>query len=59
MAQGESELSEAYDAGRAAALAGEEAAPGCTTSAAGREWLRGYIDGARERAATADTARRD
>jgi hypothetical protein len=41
----------AYEDGRAAALRGEEAAPGCTTTAEGRAFLRGYVDGARERGA--------
>jgi hypothetical protein len=42
-------LREAYEAGRAAAAAGEEAAPGCTTTPEGRAWLRGYVDGAGQR----------
>jgi hypothetical protein len=33
-----------------AAARGEEAAPGCTTSAEGRAFLRGYIAGAESRA---------
>jgi hypothetical protein len=40
----------AYDDGYAAAGRGDEAAPGCTTSAEGRAFLRGYIAGARARA---------
>lgn len=40
----------AYDDGFAAAARGEEAAPGCTTSAEGRAFLRGYIAGASARA---------
>lgn len=44
-------LRRAYEDGRAAALAGEEAAPGCTTTEAGRAWLRGYVAGAAEREA--------
>jgi hypothetical protein len=40
----------AYDDGYAAAERGDEAAPGCTTSAEGRAFLRGYIAGARARA---------
>jgi hypothetical protein len=44
-------LRRAYEDGRAAALRGEEAAPGCTTTAEGRAFLRGYVDGARERGA--------
>ena len=39
-------LRRAYEAGYAAALRGEEAAPGCTVTAEGREWLRGYVAGA-------------
>lgn len=42
-------LRQAYEDGRAAALAGEEAAPGCTTTEAGRAWLQGYVAGAAER----------
>jgi hypothetical protein len=49
-------LRRAYDDGYAAAARGEEAAPGCTTSAEGRAFLRGYIEGARNRAAVADEA---
>jgi hypothetical protein len=40
----------AYDDGYAAAERGQEAAPGCTTSAEGRAFLRGYIAGASARA---------
>jgi ribosome modulation factor len=43
-------LRRAYDDGYAAAARGEEAAPGCTTSAEGRAFLRGYIAGASGRA---------
>jgi hypothetical protein len=43
------ELRAAYEEGVAAAACGEEAAPGCTTTARGRAWLRGYIDGAAAR----------
>jgi ribosome modulation factor len=39
----------AYDDGYAAAATGEEAAPGCTTSAEGRAFLRGYVAGASAR----------
>jgi hypothetical protein len=46
----EDRLRRAYDAGFAAAERGEEAAPGCTTSAEGRAFLRGYIAGASARA---------
>jgi hypothetical protein len=35
----------AYDDGFAAATRGEEAAPGCTTKAEGRAFLRGYVEG--------------
>jgi len=47
----EDRMRRAYDDGYAAAVRGEEAAPGCTTSAEGRAFLRGYIAGARARAA--------
>jgi hypothetical protein len=46
----EERVRRAYDDGYAAAQRGEEAAPGCTTSAEGRAFLRGYIAGARARA---------
>ena len=46
----EERLRRAYDDGYAAAERGDEAAPGCTTSAEGRAFLRGYIAGARARA---------
>jgi hypothetical protein len=46
----EERVRRAYDDGYAAAERGEEAAPGCTTSAEGRAFLRGYIAGARARA---------
>ena len=46
-------LRRAYDDGFAAAMRGEEAAPGCTTTAEGRAFLRGYVDGARARGAAA------
>jgi ribosome modulation factor len=46
----EERMSRAYDDGYAAAARGEEAAPGCTTSAEGRAFLRGYIAGASARA---------
>jgi ribosome modulation factor len=49
-------LRRAYDDGYAAAERGDEAAPGCTTSAEGRAFLRGYIAGA---SARADDAGRD
>jgi ribosome modulation factor len=47
----EDRVRRAYDDGYAAAARGEEAAPGCTTSAEGRAFLRGYIAGASARAA--------
>jgi ribosome modulation factor len=46
-------LRRAYDDGFAAATSGEEAAPGCTTTAEGRAFLRGYVEGARTRGAVA------
>jgi ribosome modulation factor len=46
----EDRVRRAYDDGFAAAARGEEAAPGCTTSAEGRAFLRGYIAGASARA---------
>ena len=45
----EDRMRQAYDDGYAAAARGEEAAPGCTTSAEGRAFLRGYIAGASAR----------
>jgi hypothetical protein len=50
----EERLRRAYDNGYAAAASGEEAAPGCTTSAEGRAFLRGYITGARASAGERD-----
>jgi hypothetical protein len=47
----EAELRRAYEEGAAAAARGDEAAPGCTTTPAGRAFLRGYIDGAGRRQA--------
>lgn len=47
-------IRKAYRAGFAAAARGEEAAPGRTTSAEGRAFLRGYIEAAQARAAAAD-----
>jgi hypothetical protein len=44
----------AYEDGLAAAARGDEAAPGCTTSAEGRAFLRGYIEGAQARASAGD-----
>jgi hypothetical protein len=46
-------LRRAFDDGYAAAARGEEAAPGCTTTAEGREFLRGYVEGAKARGAAA------
>ena len=45
----EERLRRAYDDGRAAALRGEEAAPGCTTTPEGRAFLAGYVAGAQSR----------
>ena len=49
-------LRRAFDEGYTAATSGEEAAPGCTTTAEGRAFLRGYVEGAKARgtAAAAD-----
>jgi len=49
----EEPLRRAYAEGVAAALRGDEAAPGCTTTPEGREFLRGYVDGARRRPSAA------
>ena len=49
----EPRMQSAFAEGRAAALRGEEAAPGCTATEEGRAWLRGYVEGARERGLTA------
>ena len=49
-------IRKAYRDGFEAAARGEEAAPGCTTSAEGRAFLRGYIEAAQARAAAADEA---
>jgi hypothetical protein len=49
-ATGAERLDRAHADGRAAALRGEEAAPGCTTTPEGRAFLRGYVEGARARA---------
>jgi ribosome modulation factor len=46
----EERVRRAYEGGYTAATSGEEAAPGCTTSAEGRAFLRGYIAGASARA---------
>jgi hypothetical protein len=45
----EARIRRAYDDGRAAALRGEEAAPGCTTTPEGRAFLAGYVAGAQSR----------
>jgi hypothetical protein len=45
----EERMRRAYDDGRAAALRGEEAAPGCTTTPEGKAFLAGYVAGARWR----------
>jgi len=49
-------IRKAYRDGFAAAARGEEAAPGCTTSAEGRAFLRGYIEAAQARATAAEDA---
>jgi hypothetical protein len=46
-------MRQAYEDGRAAALRGEEAAPGCTTTPEGKAFLAGYIAGASARTADA------
>jgi hypothetical protein len=46
-------LRRAYEDGFAAAARREEAAPGCTTTAEGRAFLRGYVEGAKSRGARA------
>ena len=50
---GDERLRRAFDEGYTAATSGEEAAPGCTTTAEGRAFLRGYVEGARARGAAA------
>ena len=45
-------LRKAFEDGVAAALRGEEAAPGCTTTPAGHAFLDGYIEGRRRAAKT-------
>jgi hypothetical protein len=52
----EERVRRAYDDGFAAAARGEEAAPGCTTNAEGRAFLRGYVEGAKTRGAAAAAA---
>ena len=49
-------LRRAFDDGYAAAARGEEAAPGCTTTAEGRAFLSGYVEGAKARGAAAAAA---
>jgi ribosome modulation factor len=46
-------LRRAFEDGYAAAARGEEAAPGCTTTAEGRAFLSGYVEGARARGTAA------
>jgi ribosome modulation factor len=46
-------LRRAFEGGYAAAARGEEAAPGCTTTAEGRAFLSGYVEGAQARGAGA------
>jgi hypothetical protein len=45
----EERIRRAYDDGRAAALRGDEAAPGCTTTPEGKAFLAGYFAGAQSR----------
>ena len=54
---GDERLRHAFDEGYAAATSGEEAAPGCTTTAEGRAFLRGYVEGAKARGTAAATER--
>jgi hypothetical protein len=54
--QRDATLRAAYEQGFAAARRGEEAAPGCTTTAQGRAFLRGYVDGAQSRQSEPDDA---
>ena len=49
----EERLRRAFETGYAAAARGEEAAPGCTTSAEGRAFLSGYVEGAKARGVAA------
>jgi ribosome modulation factor len=46
-------LRRAFEDGYAAAARGEEAAPGCTTTAEGRAFLTGYVEGAQARGTAA------
>jgi ribosome modulation factor len=55
-AVGDDRLRRAFDEGYAAATSGEEAAPGCTTTAEGRAFLSGYVAGAKARGAAASAA---
>jgi ribosome modulation factor len=48
---GDDRLRRAFADGYAAAARGEEAAPGCTTTAEGRAFLSGYVEGAKARGA--------
>jgi ribosome modulation factor len=52
----EDRLRRAFEDGYAAAARGEEAAPGCTTTAEGRAFLRGYVEGAKMRPCDAPTS---
>jgi ribosome modulation factor len=52
-------LRRAFEEGYAAATSGEEAAPGCTTTAEGRAFLSGYVAGAKARGAAAAAAADD
>jgi ribosome modulation factor len=58
-AVGDDRLRRAFEDGYAAAAEGEEAAPGCTTTAEGRAFLRGYVEGAKARGVAAARAASD
>jgi ribosome modulation factor len=55
-AVGDDRLRRAFEDGYAAAARGEEAAPGCTTTAEGRAFLSGYVEGAKARGAAVSAA---
>ena len=46
----------AFAEGYSAAERGEEAGPGCTVTAEGRAWLRGYVAGAGARRRSANSS---
>jgi hypothetical protein len=54
---GDERLRRAFDEGYTAATSGGEAAPGCTTTAEGRAFLRGYVEGAKARGSAAAAER--